>query len=423
MSGEKNTYVPPVTNRGVQSTVETGLRACVDWVQATLKNFSVEQLITDVLKLDFKDFVPQDNGAFGYKKSLCYGRIVVYYDGNPDMGVHFKLSGQACREYEECAVQTWGKLFAEVLGNGGHLTRLDVAIDDFAGYFKISTVLSKIKKGELVSKFKSAKSIEGIKIEDGASKGRTVYFGSEKSVIQIRMYDKRLERIQKGKTVEVDFWNRTEVQCRDQRADRMAWLIAEAGSDVLPDGGSDETRSVGVIVKGILANYLRFLVKPSDKGDKNKSRWKTAPFWNKFLGDVEKISLSNIAPDRTLEDTIDWVNHQVSKSLGMIYSAYGDDPTLILEIMKKGVDKIGKKERAILNRFYNSKPDVIKTVIDKKRNRINEEETERIKQERYDKMFMKLYDLIDENDELKRLLAEQKAEKKPLGEATPYDFM
>lgn len=83
-----------------------------------------------------------------------FGNIQIYYEGHSeDMGIHIHMGGQACREYEEYQVRTWAQLFALIFEQG-HFTRIDIAIDDFKGYFKISAIERKIKTGQLSSKFK-----------------------------------------------------------------------------------------------------------------------------------------------------------------------------------------------------------------------------------------------------------------------------
>lgn len=43
-----------------------------------------------------------------------------------------------------------------------------------------------------------------------------------------------------------------------------------------------------MLVKGVLSNYLNFLVKSPT--DSNKARWSVAPWWNEFLGNGCMIS-------------------------------------------------------------------------------------------------------------------------------------
>jgi phage replication initiation protein len=254
---------PRTCNTGAQNTLKTGLRACVDWVQATFKIVKPEQLITEVLGLKIDDFT-EANGQFGYQKCKRLDNISVFYDGSAGMGIHLQMTGQGCRLYEALTKydNPWVSIFDVFLKMQGSFSRLDVAIDDFAGYFSINQIVRRIKQGELVSKFKKARSMESIEIKTGESKGMTIYYGSAKSRIQIRMYEKNFERENAGYEIEEDVtcWNRTEVQARNERAQSIAEIIANDGQ-------------LGDVVQGILAYYLRFVVKGKDL---NKARWKTA---------------------------------------------------------------------------------------------------------------------------------------------------
>ncbi|BCD26961.1 putative DNA relaxase NicK (plasmid) [Bacillus cereus] len=392
---------PRICNTGVLNTSESGLRACVDWVQATLKIAEVEHVISNILGLKNADFVEQETSKFGYKKMVRFGSIQIYYEGHSeDMGIHIHMGGQACREYEEYQVRTWAQLFALIFGQG-HFTRIDIAIDDFKGYFKISAIERKIKTGQLSSKFKKARHMESIEIKEGKSLGRTVYFGSEHSDVQIRMYDKKLEREGKGKEVTEDFWVRTEIQTRDLHADKIARRIIAGGSNVSEVNGEDDNceMTVGETVKETLANYLRFLVKPKDGGDSNKGRWKTAPFWDKFLGDVEKLKLTDVAPDRTVERSIQWLEKQVAPTLGLVFEAYDNDAVKILQVMREGVERLGSKERAMLNRFRLENPDFV------------------------EKLEKKHESIAEQKQKIRKFNEEREQKKKSDSALTPYDFM
>ena len=47
----------PCCNTGCMDTIESGLRACVDWVQVTLKNFYNLQQAVDLLRLPIERFI------------------------------------------------------------------------------------------------------------------------------------------------------------------------------------------------------------------------------------------------------------------------------------------------------------------------------------------------------------------------------
>ncbi|RDZ05535.1 hypothetical protein C3744_29475 [Priestia megaterium] len=341
----ENNVLPLYSNRGAQNTSRSGLRACVDWVQATFKNVEVEQLIQDVLQLDLSMFYDTAKGGLGYKSCKQFGNISVFYDGKEDMGIHLQMTGQGCREYEALGKSTWKRLFFDCFSfcHDVKFPRLDVAIDDFEGYFKIPSLIRKIKNGELVSKFKRARKVEDIEIDTGDVKGTTIYYGSGQSRIQIRMYEKNHERQSKGFELEegLEVWNRTEIQARDERATKIAEIIML---------GEDSPETIGQVVAGILKYYLRFTVKGRDS---NRARWKTAPFWNKFLGNVEALRLTDVAPDRTVERTFNWVSNQVAPSLAVLLEAFDGDMEILKGFALEGKERLTEKEYKMIESFKN----------------------------------------------------------------------
>lgn len=328
--------VPPYGNTGAQNTRVESLRACVDWVEATFMKIFSWQDVVRVLGLNEHDFLEMERGLLGYKTQHRYGEIVILSDGKPNMGIHLIMSGQACREYEELIPGKWFDLFKQILLLG-KFTRLDYAIDDFAGYFTVRQLSRRIKQGLCRSKFKSTVRIEKIQIDDGKTNGETLYFGSAQSKIRVRFYDKYAERIAAGKDIEdgVEHWVRTEIQARDQRADAMAafYLAGE---------------KVGDIAAGVLRNYINFL----DKGTcSNKARWPVAKFWENFLGEMEKLRLTEVAPDRTIERSRKWIDTQVYKTIGMLFYAYESDLNWLVDVINRGLEDLTEKEFAIIDRY------------------------------------------------------------------------
>jgi phage replication initiation protein len=342
------TDCPRMTNRGAENTSQSGLRACVDWVQATFKIAEVEQLIREILRLNPKLFYEADNGGLGYKKCKRFGSISIFYDGREDMGIHLQMKGQGCREYELLEKSTWKELFVDCLLHKAKFTRVDIAIDDFGNekgkpYFKIPSLIRKIKNGELVSKFKRARRIEDIEIETGEGKGVTIHYGSGQSRIQVRMYEKNHERESKGFKLEegLEVWNRTEIQARNERAQGIVQHIVDR---------EDGEESIGQVVRAILKEYIDFKVKGTDS---NRSRWDTAPFWNKFLGDVKGLKLTEVAPDRTVERTYTWVDNQVAPSLAILYEAFNGDMSKIEDMISSGKGRLKERDYKMIEAYKN----------------------------------------------------------------------
>lgn len=334
---------PRTGNTGVQNTMEEGINPCVDWVQVTFKNFNSTQKIYEILGLDPGMFSELPRGGLGYRKCSGFNNIKIFYDGREDMGVHLQISGTGCREYEHFGQYSWITLFQTIIGAGGQFTRCDLAIDDVSKgnrklFFNVESIARRVSKGLLISKFKESDERLKRDIATGQSKGMSIYFGSEKSAIRVRMYDKKQE--QGDKTPEdIEEWVRTEIQARDERAQKIAELIAFSKEETF-----------GTVSKGILKHYLRFLVKGKDK---NKSRWKTAPFWEKFLGEVEATKLTVAPKIKTIENSMHWLENNVSPTMAMIYEATGGNIEVFEGLIRKGLVKMNNKQKRMIETYQN----------------------------------------------------------------------
>nr|WP_255350589.1 hypothetical protein [Anoxybacillus sp. KU2-6(11)] len=105
-----------------------------------------------MLGLNEAEFFQLKNGKYGYKQGVAFqGNPVlsVYYDGADDMGIHLEMTGQGCRLFELHTSINWHELFYRLVYEYEvNITRLDVAIDDFVGYFKINSLVKKKIEGQ-----------------------------------------------------------------------------------------------------------------------------------------------------------------------------------------------------------------------------------------------------------------------------------
>lgn len=323
------------------------LRACVDWAQATFKIVREPQKIIELIGLDPDDFNDLDHGLYGYSRQLRMGNISVMYAGAPEMGIHVQMTGQGCREFETHSKLNWKEFFLKCFEYDANFTRLDIAIDDIAYdgdklYFTLPMLIRKLKDGEIRSRFKKGKYITTVRIEDGQELGSTLYFGQQSSDIQIRFYEKNFERLAAGKELDKKIigWNRTEIQTRRERANALAlYLVNE---DVISE------TTVGEIAAGVLRNYISFCIKDNDK---NKARWKVCKWWDNFLGDVEKLKLTLIAPDKSVERTMAWLNNSVAPSLAMVFTALDGDLDKIKELIINGQERMTKEQMQLAKEY------------------------------------------------------------------------
>lgn len=327
---------PPYSNTGAQNTCTKTLRACLDWFGATFPDGTPPEKIFDYLGLPSMLFVQMDRGLMGYRHQMRFGNIMVLYDGSQGMGVHVEMTGQGCRQFEQLSQTGWGYLLMAARTHG-NITRLDLAIDDFVGYFTVGQVIDAARKGLISSRFKSAVQIESIKLDDGSTKGQTLYMGSPQSRIKVRFYDKLQERLAAGKDIEdgITHWVRTELELRDERATMLA-------DHILDDWDLD------YLIRSVINNYVTVRKRGTDT---NKSRWPVAKWWADFIDDACKLKLTKIAPDRTIERIDNWVFRQVKKSLAMLYRAYGNDMGYIGRLIYAGLDDLNDYDKMVINAY------------------------------------------------------------------------
>lgn len=344
----KSTRVPPYSNRGVLNTDKRELIACLDWVSVTFKIVPDHEKIIEIIGLKVTDFCKRKHGLYGYKEAVQLGHITVHYEGNENMGCLLEMSGQGCREYESYDKLDWRNFFITVLEAGGELNfpRIDVAIDEICyeetkPLFTPQLLRRKIKNGECVSKFWKGKFIEDLDLKEGKSLGRTLYFGRERSELQVRLYEKNHERISKGYDLDenINAWNRFECQLRNDRARAAVYAII-----------NDEP--IGNVVIGILNQYLSFRVK--QKEDSNRSRWPVAPFWKKFIGEVEKLTLTFLPAEPTIYEKRFHLEKQYSRTMAKLFLAFGNDFDQFVHMINFGMENLKEKDWEEIRRFHDN---------------------------------------------------------------------
>ncbi len=241
-----------------------------DWVSITSKIDSPQSLIW-LLGLNREGVAwEQIKGMYGYQDRLYWNSISIHYNGREDMGVWLEMSGQGCRAFETFGSGDYEGLFRYVLENPDdvHITRLDVAFDDHTGILDMEQLKTDTSSDSYISKWAGGT----VRAGHGAKRGQdTIEFGSMKSTIFLRIYNKAAERGFDASR----HWLRVELQMRDERA--LAFLAQE--------------ENLGQVYRVVLGNYLRFIDRPAFGNDSNRRRWPTKPYWEQLLAGAGRISL------------------------------------------------------------------------------------------------------------------------------------
>lgn len=346
---------------GYCDKLENGLSVCVDWIAFTIDKISNIESIVNMLGYPVNDFVALPSGANGYKKQILSssGGLRVMYDGNEGMGVHVVVPGSAVddvllrfcnRNLIDTPFNSKGYVtndfnstvladFLVMVRNYGHLTRLDLSIDDYgANYFTVPEVHELLKNDCCSAKFKNFSVYIGSTIDEPTYSGYTLYLGSRKSSCMLRIYDKQLEQNSKVKdamkSVINDKWVRWELELKDERAN--------SASEAIINGAE-----LGDVVVGILGNYMRLIVKDNTR----KTRCSNLPKWELFLAGIAPLKLCQKSKPKTIEDLYTWIERQVLPSLATLVEAYGGDLCIINELLQNGRKRMSNKHMRMIETF------------------------------------------------------------------------
>lgn len=322
---QKFNYQNSLSN--IEVTRKNGLVCCVDWLSFTdVANTDIQASLSE-FGFALEEFVLAEKGASGYKKMLLHrgSTLRVLYDGNENMGIHYDFSGSSIKElfchFNDFIVPhtPFGpdlnmdiNILRELLSRikqVGHVTRLDLAIDDkVCPYFTLPELQNILEQQRFISKFRTWQLVKDCTTTNQLI-GATIYLGSRRSDIMLRVYDKQLEQIAKGvEDADAIPWVRWELELKNEYAN-VALVDLLNGVDV------------GSLVFGILSNYFRIII----FDDSNKSRCSMDEKWKQFIDEVSKIQLFVIQEPPTLLDKRDWVMKQVAPTItGLILADYGD---------------------------------------------------------------------------------------------------
>jgi phage replication initiation protein len=248
------------------------------------------------------------HGVRGYANKLQYEGITIHYGDRDE--VWCEMSGQGCRTFETYGSGDWQGVLETIRDDPDgayHLTRLDVAYDDRAGLLDLGHIYRETKTENYVSNIEDWESIETKR------KGRSIYLGSKKSDMFVRIYDKAKER---GREAE-GHWVRFEIQMRDKKAGAFLDFLL--------------LRTIGETFAGVVGHYIRY-VTPKES-DSHRYRWPTADWWRDFIGDAERISLYR-APgtEYNLSKANVYVYGQAGAAAGALLEIEGEDA--FLEILR-----------------------------------------------------------------------------------------
>lgn len=349
-------------NTGNTLNLANGLHLCVDWLSWTNVEISTVSAVIKMMGYSPEDFHSLPNGANGYRSQIrhCIHPISIQYDGNSNMGIHVDVSGSAINDLLEHFQKTkirksaFGDLAYETdsfdttvfrdllveISKTGHVTRLDLAVDDIgANYYTLSELHNIFTTGSFSSRFRSWKEL--VNHRNFNIIGHTIYLGSRTSSIMLRIYDKQLEQNEKhvptGESPIETPWVRWELELKKERAQQAVSLIIQGFG-------------ISNLTMGLLSNYLRLI----DNDSTRKSRCMSMEKWDAFIDGISNVKLYCPVPPKTLDSTRKWLLRQVAPSLAAVVLAEDrltiDGSIEYLQgLVENGTFRLRKYQRELIN--------------------------------------------------------------------------
>lgn len=264
----------------------------------------------------------QGTPRYGWTEhQFCTG-VHLYLNGRE--GVCVELSGKGCRFLESLHGNefSWVQLFADLLSyDGCHVSRLDIAGDDFDGILDFSRLYRFTAKRRYICRARRCVWMNGAEQE--------ILFGASSSDTRLRIYNKALERGVEGK------WVRCEFQFRNDSALSFIQNLLQKQSDI------------GEVYSGVLVNYLRYTVRPPDECNNNE-RIDTAPWWYKFTSGSERIKNFKVGGlEYNYSDLDSFIKKQCASSCKAFIQLNGGNIEPLLEIINKS--ECNARQRMLLN--------------------------------------------------------------------------
>lgn len=359
----------------------------VDWLSFTKKcNIADSQItideILDYLGYDKSLFKKMDNGRYFYNAGITLGNYVnIYFNEATDTlsskaprSVNFQWTGVGTSDladrlavvYEnEDREKNWIRFFKWLYANECKPTRIDLALDDFAGEVSFDLMIKKLKAGHYRS-VKKTYSINRDADQKGKISGLSLYFGkntkTSRGTYFARFYLKLQEFQSKGQlppTIarKTGVWNRFEIAFSKQKACDVIDKIIQTGS-------------FGEVYFGVLRSIVEFLNPKRGKNGKvysNKYYWRVCPWWEKFLQYAKTVRVGS-DDVRTIEfaDLLRYIRVQVVPSLRLLEQlGKHTDPKFDIYHMIKMCDigQFSKKQIRLYNNALTMPPELIKLYL------------------------------------------------------------
>ncbi|MGQ2283388.1 replication initiation factor domain-containing protein, partial [Leuconostoc pseudomesenteroides] len=279
-----------------------------------------KQVIADVLRLQENLFLERPTSQNFYTREMAFaGEKNIYIQDfapvkNPEtqavdqkFGTTLYLTGKGTRLFEKALLEqsmNWHDFFEKARLYRGHLTRLDIAINDKWGLLNMNDLVKAVQEKRFWSKSKS------YAVHGNVDDGWTVDFG--KSPFVIRAYDKHKEQANKG--YDTDVKTRVELELHQDKAEYVLdeWL--------------NHDKKLVDITFDILYTYLWFTngkiddqqLKSDTVRDEIEATVEPMPAWSLLTALGKKMKFVREPKKQSVERIEKWVLQSVVPSLAVL---------------------------------------------------------------------------------------------------------
>ncbi len=326
-------------------TASGGFTQTIDWLAFTLPKAEVDE----VIKTIGGDWFQSETGFRGYPvaRLMTQGKTGVAKLGTgaprSPKEVHVDLSAGIVSQWDETKLKT---ILAWIFAQKGHVTRVDVALDDREATVAVETVRQAVEAGHVVSRSKQFKVIQASKHRDGVRTGETLYFGSRESQSMLRVYDKRLELQAKGREDAASYGVRWEMELKQDRGQACAKALLTLDSE--------DWRAFLV---GVLRSYVDFRETTREAESYEKYRAPLLGWWQTLTEGFRRCRLVVERIQQRLDDVAAWLAQSVASMLAVVVACRGDQ--FLTELIYAGTKKWKQKHYSLLKERRRGTPYVL----------------------------------------------------------------
>lgn len=334
---------PRPSNTGAQIPSPGHKSSKIDWFDFTVKGFSLAQVATSFLGHDYRELDLQEGGARGHSQMWHFdGVTYLCTPDKPERGIKVVIPGQAMARLMVDHLE----LVRQVLHAGGSIARIDLAFDDTTGALSPDRIAQALAGGQVITHMRDFDHRKPVNIKSRKLVGNSAAFGSRSSSRYVRVYDKRLEQINRHKVEPEDLpphWCRIELECHKRAALVSASALVRGGLSSIPS-----------IIRGVFD--LRYV------DNEKVTRRSPVTWWVDLFSGAEIVRTGVRKVVAKIEDKLQWLGRSAKRAMGQVVAFYG--APVLRQLVEEGYKATSERDwRRILP--PGQKPHTLNFMIEK----------------------------------------------------------